>query len=223
LRRAPATTSMTKSIPTRSSFSGALRDVDIEGRLCVWDDRSVAWSDFEMVVIRSTWDYTKDRRAFLEWARSLPTLFNPYEVIEYSTDKHYLNDLMARGHRIIPTLFCDVGETPDFPRRWLRRETDRGRGLDGRRQVRRRRAREGGGARRATARLGTRRHDPALRRVNRRGGRAGTGLHRRKVLARDSEECHAPRRSSRSSLALSTRATLARRRRTRRRWRSPSH
>lgn len=93
----------------------ALREVDIEGQLCVWDDPVVAWSDYEMVVIRSTWDYTKDRRGFLEWARALPTLFNPYSVIEYSTDKHYLDDLSARGHRVIPTSFFDVGEEPNFP------------------------------------------------------------------------------------------------------------
>ncbi len=93
----------------------ALLDVDIEGQLCVWDDRSVTWSDYDMVVIRSTWDYTKDRPGYLEWARALPTLFNPYPIIEYSTDKHYLNDLAARGFRVIPTTFCDVGERPEFP------------------------------------------------------------------------------------------------------------
>jgi glutathione synthase/RimK-type ligase-like ATP-grasp enzyme len=101
--------------PDAQLLLGALRDADIEGRLCVWDDPRVVWSDYEMVVVRSTWDYTKDRRGFLEWARALPTLFNPYPIIEYSTDKHYLNDLKSRGHRIIPTVFCDVGETPVFP------------------------------------------------------------------------------------------------------------
>ena len=93
----------------------ALADVDIDGQLCVWDDDAVSWSDYELVVIRSTWDYTKDRPGFLEWARSLPTLCNPYSIIEYSTDKHYLLDLESRGHRIIPTTFCDVGATPVFP------------------------------------------------------------------------------------------------------------
>jgi glutathione synthase/RimK-type ligase-like ATP-grasp enzyme len=101
--------------PDAQLLLGALRDVDIDGQLCVWDDASVAWSDYEMVVIRSTWDYTKDRAGFLRWARELPTLFNPYSIIEYSTDKHYLDDLAARGHRIIPTSFSDVGATPVFP------------------------------------------------------------------------------------------------------------
>jgi glutathione synthase/RimK-type ligase-like ATP-grasp enzyme len=101
--------------PDAQLLRDALRDVDIDGQLCVWDDASVKWSDYEIVVIRSTWDYTKDRRGYLEWARSLPKLFNPYPIIEYSTDKHYLDDLASRGHRIIPTSFCDVGERPEFP------------------------------------------------------------------------------------------------------------
>jgi glutathione synthase/RimK-type ligase-like ATP-grasp enzyme len=101
--------------PDAQLLRDALRDVDIDGQLCVWDDDTIAWSDYEMVVIRSTWDYTKDRAGFLEWARALPTLFNPYSTIEYSTDKHYLNDLASRGYRIVPTSFCDVGATPEFP------------------------------------------------------------------------------------------------------------
>jgi hypothetical protein len=101
--------------PDAQLLLDALGDVDIDGELCVWDDPSVAWSDYDMVVIRSTWDYTKDRSGYLEWARALPKLFNPYSIIEYSTDKHYLDDLKSRGYRIIPTTFCDVGERPEFP------------------------------------------------------------------------------------------------------------
>jgi glutathione synthase/RimK-type ligase-like ATP-grasp enzyme len=101
--------------PDAQLLLNALTDVDIDAQLCVWDDNSVAWSEYELVVIRSTWDYTKDRAGFLEWAKALPTLLNPYPIIEYSTDKHYLNDLSSRGYRIIPSMFCDVGQTPEFP------------------------------------------------------------------------------------------------------------
>jgi len=83
--------------------------------MCVWDDRSIAWNDFELTVIRSTWDYTRDRAGFLEWARGIERLLNPYPIIEYSTDKHYLRDLERRSHRVVPSTFCDVGEEPEFP------------------------------------------------------------------------------------------------------------
>jgi hypothetical protein len=93
----------------------ALAVEEIDGQLCAWDDESVQWDKYELVVIRSTWDYIKDRAAFLTWASAIPTLFNRYPIIEYSTDKHYLVDLEAKGHRIVPTVFCDVGENPTFP------------------------------------------------------------------------------------------------------------
>lgn len=93
----------------------ALAEVDLEGSMCVWDDESVAWSDFDLTVIRSTWDYTDDLPGYLAWARGIPRLLNPYPIIEYSTDKHYLGDLARHSHRIVPTTFCDVGDQPVFP------------------------------------------------------------------------------------------------------------
>jgi glutathione synthase/RimK-type ligase-like ATP-grasp enzyme len=93
----------------------ALAAEEIDGQLCVWDDETVQWDGYEVVVIRSTWDYIKDRAGFLTWASGVPTLFNRYPIIEYSTDKHYLADLEAKGHRIVPTTFCDVGERATFP------------------------------------------------------------------------------------------------------------
>jgi len=101
--------------PDGQTLLDALADVGLEGTMCVWNDRSIDWSDFELTVIRSTWDYTHDRGGFLTWARSVARLLNPYPVIEYSTDKHYLADLAARSHRIVPSTFCDVGAEPVFP------------------------------------------------------------------------------------------------------------
>jgi hypothetical protein len=101
--------------PDGQLLRDALAGVGVEGSMLVWDDPSVDWTAFELTVIRSTWDYTKDRDGYLTWARGIERLLNPYPVIEYSTDKHYLGDLASRGHRIVPTTFCDVGEDPVFP------------------------------------------------------------------------------------------------------------
>ena len=93
----------------------ALEDCGLEASLCIWDDPTITWSNFDLVVVRSTWDYAARRDKFLRWARDREQLVNPYEVIEYSSDKHYLADLARRGHRVIPSQFCDVGDTPIFP------------------------------------------------------------------------------------------------------------
>jgi len=111
VRRIAIATSISDDVnldPDVQILLDALLEVGIEGSMCVWNDRSVQWEDFELTVIRSTWDYTRDREGYLAWARGIERLFNPYPIIEYSTDKHYLHDLESLGHRIVPTSFCDV-------------------------------------------------------------------------------------------------------------------
>jgi len=93
----------------------ALQNAGLEAALCIWDDASVDWNNFDLTVLRSTWDYAPRRDEFLAWARNVPRLVNPYEVITYSTDKHYLADIAAKGHRIVASEFCDVGTAPVFP------------------------------------------------------------------------------------------------------------
>jgi glutathione synthase/RimK-type ligase-like ATP-grasp enzyme len=94
---------------------GALDDVGVRAELRAWDDPAVDWAGYDAVVVRSTWDYSGRLDEFLDWARAVARLLNPFEVLEYSADKHYLADLAARGHRVVSTTFCDVGEEPEFP------------------------------------------------------------------------------------------------------------
>lgn len=101
--------------PDSPYLLAALEDVCLHGELCVWDDPKVAWDAFDLVVIRSTWDYSSRREEFLDWAKGISRLANPFEVLEYSSDKHYLEDLGNAGHRIVPSFFCDVGMMPIFP------------------------------------------------------------------------------------------------------------
>ena len=93
----------------------AMERVGIPATMCIWDDPEVEWNNFDLTVIRSTWDYAPRRAEFLKWAKAIDRLHNPFELIEYSTDKHYLSDVQAQGHRIVPTAFCEVGESPQFP------------------------------------------------------------------------------------------------------------
>lgn len=107
--------STTNVDPDSPYLLAALANAGIDATLCVWDDDQVHWDDYDLVVIRSTWDYSSRRDEFLRWAKQIPRLLNPFKVLEYSTDKHYLEDLAQAGHRIVPSYFCDVGETPVFP------------------------------------------------------------------------------------------------------------
>ena len=101
--------------PDSPLLVGALVNEGVEGELCVWDDPGVHWAEYDLVVVRSTWDYAARRAQFLRWARSVERLVNPYDVIEYSSDKHYLDDLASKGVLVVDSMFCEVGSTPAFP------------------------------------------------------------------------------------------------------------
>lgn len=76
----------------------------------VWDDPAVDWTGYDLVVLRSTWDYSWQRDKFLDWARSVPTLANPAAVVAWNTDKSYLAELATAGIPIIPTTFVAPGD-----------------------------------------------------------------------------------------------------------------
>jgi glutathione synthase/RimK-type ligase-like ATP-grasp enzyme len=95
-------------------FHEALAARGIEARHCVWDDPGVDWSSFDLVVIRTTWDYQEKRDGFVAWAQSVPVpLHNPPAIVRWNTHKSYLRDLEARGVAVIPTEWLSRGTTVD--------------------------------------------------------------------------------------------------------------
>lgn len=81
----------------------------------VWDDPAIDWDRFDLVVIRSTWDYTAHRAAFVAWARSVPRIVNAAEIVEWNTDKRYLADLAAAGLPVVPTSWIAPTEAVVLP------------------------------------------------------------------------------------------------------------
>jgi hypothetical protein len=91
----------------------ALADRGIDGRWAIWNDPTVDW-DAGLVVLRSTWDYTADRDAFLDWVIGLRRVANDAAVVRWNTDKVYLRDLAAAGVPTVATTFAAPGETAVF-------------------------------------------------------------------------------------------------------------
>ncbi len=90
----------------------AAAGLDAEWR--VWDDPAVHWESYDLVVIRSTWDYVPRRDDFTAWAQSVPRLANPADAVAWSTDKSYLGVLAAAGVPVVPTTFLAPGDPPDW-------------------------------------------------------------------------------------------------------------
>lgn len=95
----------------------SLRDAGLSAELTVWDDPDESWDVFDLVVVRSTWDYAPRRDEFLRWASDVPRLANGVDAFRWNTDKHYLADLERLGVPVISTTFADVGVAPIFPNR----------------------------------------------------------------------------------------------------------
>ena len=94
---------------------GPLADLEVDAVPAVWDDPAVDWSSYDLVVVRSTWDYTLRRDEFLDWASSVPRLQNPSDVLVWNTDKRYLGALAASGVPVVPTTYVAPGERFEVP------------------------------------------------------------------------------------------------------------
>lgn len=88
-----------------------LRERGITAEPAVWDDPSVDWAAFDLVVLRSTWDYPARRDEFLRWTRQVPALANPAEVVAWNTDKRYLAELENAGLPVVPTGWLPPGRS----------------------------------------------------------------------------------------------------------------
>lgn len=78
-----------------------------------WDNDSFDWTKTRFALFRATWDYFHRFTEFHQWLikRSQDLKFiNPYSVIQWNMDKHYLGILQSRGVNIPPTLFLEKGE-----------------------------------------------------------------------------------------------------------------
>lgn len=96
----------------------AVEDAGAEGVAVAWDDPGADWAAFDLVVIRSTWDYTWRTGEFLAWADrcgAATRLANPPSVVRWNTDKHYLGDLAAAGVPVVDTRFLEPGEPVVLP------------------------------------------------------------------------------------------------------------
>jgi len=87
-----------------------------------WRDTSVSWNDFEIVVIRTPWDYQRTPDEFLAVLEKIDSstarLENPLDVVKWNLDKRYLRELELRGLRIVPTIWDGVYDQRSFYR-WM--------------------------------------------------------------------------------------------------------
>jgi glutathione synthase/RimK-type ligase-like ATP-grasp enzyme len=71
----------------------------------------VDWNNYNLVMIRSTWDYQDDVEGFMQVLQKIEDssahLDNPLAIARWNIDKRYMRDLEARDVSIVPTLWFD--------------------------------------------------------------------------------------------------------------------
>lgn len=75
-----------------------------------WDRPDVNWSDYEIAVIRSTWDYQRHAEQFLATLADIERrtrLENPLDIVRWNMRKTYVRDLEASAVPVLPTLWRD--------------------------------------------------------------------------------------------------------------------
>ncbi|MBC6605979.1 hypothetical protein H8B13_04030 [Hymenobacter sp. BT188] len=79
----------------------------------IWSDPAVDWRSYEVVVLKSPWDYFDRIAEFYAWLDTLERLavrvLNPVATVRWNSDKKYLLDMQAAGVRIVPTHWLPRG------------------------------------------------------------------------------------------------------------------
>lgn len=73
-----------------------------------WWQPAVDWARYDLVVLRSPWDYSERLGAFAAWLDAVDgvaQLHNPAVVVRWNLDKRYLLDLEAYGVPVVSTEF----------------------------------------------------------------------------------------------------------------------
>lgn len=98
----------------------ALAARGLVGEPVVWSDPGVRWGAYDVVLVRSPWDYFLRIDEFLGWVDRLEAegvrLMNPPAVIRWNAHKRYLRELGERGAPVVPSVWLERGAGADLAR-----------------------------------------------------------------------------------------------------------
>ena len=86
----------------------ALRARGIDARAAVWHDESLDWAAFDLVVLRSPWDYPERVEQFMAWlerVEAVTPVLNEPALVRWNLDKRYLAQLEHEGVAVVPTTY----------------------------------------------------------------------------------------------------------------------
>lgn len=91
----------------------ALRERGVSADDVVWHDPAVDWAGYDLLVLRSPWDYPDrmaELTAWLAHVEGVTTVLNPPALVRWNLDKRYLGELAAHAEHpvaVVPTTYHD--------------------------------------------------------------------------------------------------------------------
>jgi glutathione synthase/RimK-type ligase-like ATP-grasp enzyme len=84
----------------------------------VWNDLQIDWKQFDVVILKSPWDYHDNFDSFILWLSDLDKdgikILNPFKTILWNSDKHYLQQIADDGLPVIESVFLEKGIAPNL-------------------------------------------------------------------------------------------------------------
>jgi hypothetical protein len=89
----------------------ALRGQGLDARPEIWTEPPAGgWAGYDLVVLRSTWDYTFMPARFVSWTRTVGArLLNAPDVVAWNADKRYLREIAEAGISTVATEYLAPG------------------------------------------------------------------------------------------------------------------
>ncbi|MBI1303167.1 MAG: hypothetical protein GC172_05205 [Phycisphaera sp.] len=103
--------------PDLPLLAAEFRARGVEASVVVWDDPTARWEDFDLAIVRSTWDYLEKLARFEAWidrAARATRLVNAASVLRWNIHKRYLLALADAGAPVVPTVLVEAGSDPDW-------------------------------------------------------------------------------------------------------------
>ncbi|MFB6345733.1 MAG: RimK family alpha-L-glutamate ligase [bacterium] len=98
--------------PGFRQFADVLEERGLNPEPVQWTS-DTSWSDYDTVIITSTWDYVQNFDAYRSWIDTLEAssaqVWNPVDVLRWNMNKMYLKDLRESNQSIVPSVFLPAG------------------------------------------------------------------------------------------------------------------
>jgi glutathione synthase/RimK-type ligase-like ATP-grasp enzyme len=113
--------------PDDTLLMEALKEYAIEAQPVDWNTDTV-WTDFDAVLVYSTWDYYKNNEKFLDLLKQIEDqdvkVYNPLSVVRWNSSKRYLEDLENLGLKPIESLYISWDELDNLKQLLLEKGWD---------------------------------------------------------------------------------------------------